>query len=145
MKTNAPYIAPLCAPQKVFFALLALICFMIGNPNVFGQDKKKDVFQIVEKRAEFPGRLKAMQLCFMEHMECPEKALKKKKQGRVMLEVIVNTDGELSDIKVKRGVCECIDEEAIRLVKQLPKFKPAENKGKVVNSYYSISVPFRLP
>ena len=61
-----------------------------------------------------------------------------------MLEFVVERDGTISTITVLRGVCEALDEEAIRVVRAMPKWKPGENNGQPCRSYFQLPITFSL-
>lgn len=67
-------------------------------------------------------------------------------EGRVAVRVIVEKDGTLSNIQVLKGIPSCseCDEEAIRVVRLMPPFVPADKYGTIVRSYYNFSVRFKL-
>ena len=69
---------------------------------------------------------------------------KRQIQGRVIVGFTVNEDGTLSDIKVMKSISPTFDEEAIRVVKSMPKWNPAKQNGKAVKTKYTVPVTFRL-
>ncbi len=97
-----------------------------------------------EKEPEFPGGQMAMQRFISENVEYPKSAKKNKEEGKVFVQFIIEGDGSLFDIKVVRGVSEALDNEAIRVVKLMPKWSPGESHGKVVRVKYTLPISFRL-
>lgn len=81
-----------------------------------------------------------------EHLKYPAVAEESGIEGKCFLQFIVSETGELSDIKVRRGVPDCpeCDKEAVRLVKSMPKWTPGKNNGKAVKSLYTLPVMFKL-
>lgn len=65
-------------------------------------------------------------------------------EGRVISAFIVNEDGSLSNIKIARSISEKFDEEAIRLIKNMPNWKPGKQNGKAVKVSYSLPIIFNL-
>lgn len=61
-------------------------------------------------------------------------------QGKIVVSFIVNEDGNLNDIKVKKSVYSDLDQEAVRVVKSMPKWIPAKQNGKAVKSKYTLPV-----
>lgn len=108
--------------------------------------EKEDVFTIVEEPASFPGGIEAMKIFISKNLRYPEKMKEAAVQGKVYLKFIVSESGELSDVKVLRGLPDCpeCDMEAIRVVKAMPKWVPGKNNGKAVKSYYNLPVSFKL-
>ena len=95
-------------------------------------------------RAEFPGGMPALREFLAANCHYPKEAREKGQQGIVMLEFVVEKDGTISTITVLRGVCEALDEEAIRVVKAMPKWKPGENNGQPCRSYFQLPITFAL-
>ena len=95
-------------------------------------------------RAEFPGGMAALREFLAENCHYPKEAQDNGQQGVVMLEFVVEEDGTISTITVLRGVCEALDEEAIRVVKVMPKWKPGENEGQPCRSYFQLPITFTL-
>ncbi|MDF7812521.1 TonB family protein [Hymenobacter sp. YC55] len=89
------------------------------------------------------GGYKAFQEYLKKELEYPEEALKEGKEGNVKLSFTVAEDGSLQDIKVVRGISEECDAEAIRLLKEGPKWYPAVQKGRRTARTVEVSVPFR--
>ena len=85
-----------------------------------------------------------MQRFISENVEYPKSAKKNKEEGKVFVQFIIEGDGSLFDIKVVRGVSEALDNEAIRVVKLMPKWSPGESHGKVVRVKYTLPISFRL-
>lgn len=78
------------------------------------------------------------------NMKYPSEAIKQGTQGNVIVEFIVDKEGNLHNIKIKKGIGHGCDEEAIRVVKAGEKWKPAKNKGKIVMQKIILPISFRL-
>ncbi len=102
------------------------------------------IFSRVEKRAEFPGGMSALRNYLETHLRYPQSALEASIQGRVIIRFIVGRDGSIENPTVHRGVDPSLDEEALRVVRGMPNWIPAENGGRVVRSVFSLPVSFRL-
>ena len=74
----------------------------------------------------------------------PQEAKENKIQGRVTVSFVVEKDGTLTDVKVIGNPYKYISEEAVRVVKAMPKWNPAKIKGKIVRSRFRLPVNFRL-
>ena len=74
----------------------------------------------------------------------PEEAKEKGIQGRVTLQITIDTKGRLSDVKVLDGVCAELDREAVRVVSMSPKWKPGIQRGRPVKVTYTFPVVFQL-
>ena len=83
---------------------------------------------------------------FMErNLRYPKDALEKGIEGRVITKFTVTKTGSIRNIRIVRSVYKSLDEEAIRLVKSLPKFVPGKIDGALVDIEYSLPVNFSLP
>ena len=78
------------------------------------------------------------------NMMYPIAAKKANIQGRVIVRFIVTEDGSISDVTVIRGIGGGCDEEAARVIKAMPKWKPGKMTGKPVKVYYTQPITFRL-
>ena len=112
-----------------------------NNDEESGYD---EIYLKVEKKAEFPGGTKELMLYLAENIEYPEKAMDEGIQGRVLVRFVVRKDGSIVDAMVRRGVDPLLDEEAIRVVKNMPDWIPARCHGKAVSSYFNVPVSFKL-
>ena len=74
----------------------------------------------------------------------PPEAIQDSVQGRVIVQFVIDTLGNVGEVKVVRSVREDIDAEAVRVVKTLPRFSPGKNDGKAVNVLYALPVTFKL-
>lgn len=120
-----------------------------GLPRIMdedeGKEKKEQVFMIVEKKAEFPGGRKKLMEYLRENIKYPEQALAKSIEGWVYVKFIVKKDGSIDDVKVIRSTDSLLDDEAIRVVKNMPKWIPGQTRGKDVSSSITLPVAFFLP
>lgn len=105
---------------------------------------KTPISRIPEIRAEFPGGMNALKEFLATNCHYPPNAREGSWQGCVVLEFVVETDGRISCIKVLRSVVSFLDEEAIRVVKAMPKWKPGQNYGQPCRSYFQLPVTFSL-
>jgi TonB family protein len=103
-----------------------------------------DVYMIVEQMPKFPGGDEALMQYVADHVKYPEEAKKAGRQGKVFVQFIVEPDGSLSNFKVLRGIGYGCDEEALRVVKSMPKWKPGMHRGKAVRVQYLVPVNFKL-
>ena len=77
-------------------------------------------------------------------LKYPTEAKDKKLQGRVIVEVKVDTDGSFQDVKVVKGAHTSLNEEALRVMKNAPKWKPAMHGEQAIASYLTLPLSFRL-
>ena len=103
------------------------------------------VGQVIGDMPEFPGGTEKLFEFLKENIHYPEIAEENGVQGRVVVTFVVEVDGSISETKVVKSVDSSLDEEAIRVVKLLPKWNPAMLNGKPVRSKYTLPITFRLP
>ena len=94
--------------------------------------------------AEYPGGLEAMSSYIAKSVVYPEKAKTDGVQGKVFVQFVVEKDGSVGEATVFRGVGGECDEEALRVVKAMPNWKPATFKGKPVRSKFVLPINFVL-
>ena len=106
----------------------------------------ESVFQNVEENAEFPGGLAAMGKYMRDNMQYPAMAREAGISGKCFLKFVVNETGEISNVEVLKGVpgCADCDKEAIRVVKSMPKWKPAKMTGRSVKCYFNLPFSFKI-
>ena len=107
--------------------------------------QNNEVFLDTEQSAEFPGGEKALMSWIANQIEYPEIALTNKLSGIVYVEFIVNQDGSIEQEKIIRDIGGGCGAEAIRIVKKMPKWKPAKHNGVTVRSYFTLPITFELP
>lgn len=103
-----------------------------------------NVFDVVEHMPEFPGGTAEMMKYLQTNIRYPEAAHKAGKQGRVLVNFVVEADGTISNANVLRSVSEELDAEAIRVIQNMPKWKPGMQNGQAVRVKYTIPISFRL-
>jgi Ca-activated chloride channel family protein len=108
------------------------------------QDQNEEVFTVVETMPEFPGGTDSLLNFLRENLQYPENARKSSIEGSVFVSFTVGKDGSISDVKVVRGIGGGCDEEAVRVVRMMPKWKPAEQRGKPVSSQFTLPIKFSL-
>lgn len=98
----------------------------------------------VEEMPGFPGGDVALLKYISEAIKYPEDAVNNGIQGRVTLRFVVASDGSVKRVEVLRGIDPLLDEEAIRVVSSMPKWKPGKQNGKAVPVWFSVPVTFKL-
>lgn len=101
-------------------------------------------FKVVETMPKFPGGTAGLMKYLARSIKYPTIAQKNKEQGRVIIKMVVGKDGSLSDIKVLRSVSPSLDAEAIRVVGNMPKWEPGQQRGQAVAVEYTLPIVFRL-
>ena len=98
----------------------------------------------VEKKAQFPGGTKKLIEYLRNNLKYPEAAVDVGIEGTVLVSFVVKKDGSIDDVKAVRSVDPLLDEEAIRVVKSMPKWVPAQLNGKDVSSQFRLPIAFKL-
>ena len=102
------------------------------------------IFDVVEENAQFPGGDEACIKWLHDHIKYPSICQEQGVQGRVIVAFVVNKDGSIVDVKVLRSPDQHLSDEAVRVVKQMPKWKPARQGNRSVRSRFNLPVMFRL-
>lgn len=117
----------------------------IEAPSQLSQDEPEEVvFTVVEEMPAYPGGNEAMYTYLGQNIKYPEGARKNKIQGTVYVTFIVRKDGSVSNVNILRGIGHGCDEEAIRVVKEMPLWKAGKQGGKAVNVQYNLPIKFVL-
>lgn len=105
---------------------------------------EQEIFQIVEEMPSFPGGEAKLMEYVLKNVKYPQIARESGIKGRVFVSFVVEPDGSVSNVKVLRGIGGGCDEEAMRVVKSMPKWKPGKQRGKAVRVSYMLPVNFQL-
>jgi len=112
----------------------------IIKPSLNGEE----VFFIVEDMPVFPGGETALKKYIAQSIKYPEESLNKGIEGKVFISFVVDKNGNVRNAKVVRGADPLLDEEALRVINSLPRWKPAMQKGERVNVAYTVPINFTL-
>ena len=102
------------------------------------------VFRVVEEMPEFPGGMGECLKFLGKNIKYPVEAQKAGVQGKVIVQFVVEKDGNIANPKVVRSIDPDLDGEAIRVISIMPKWKPGMQKGQPVRVKYTVPVTFRL-
>lgn len=105
---------------------------------------KDEVMEVVESTPQFPGGDVALKAFLLENVKYPQEAQQKGITGEVMVGFRVNEQGKIIDPQVVTGVDPLLDKEALRVVKMMPAWTPARQRGKAVPYDFMIPVNFSL-
>lgn len=117
-----------------------------GPVNQVVTEDSNEIFTNVEVFPDFPGGMEAFYKFLGKNLVYPPMSKENNIQGRVTVNFVVEKDGSLTDIKVLRGVPggEDLGQEAIRILKKSPKWKPGVQNGRPVRVSYSVPIMFQL-
>lgn len=103
-----------------------------------------EIFTVVEEMPEFPGGPAKMMEFIQKNVKYPMLARESDIQGRVFVDFVVEPDGSITNVKILRGIGGGCDEEAIRVVESMPKWKPGKQRGSAVRVSFRAPIIFKL-
>ena len=103
-----------------------------------------EVYETVDKMPEFPGGMTGLMQHLSKNIRYPAEAHTNNIQGRVVVSVIINTEGKVTNAQIVQGVAPSLDAEALRVTGTMPDWIPGTKEGKPVNVKYTFPVVFRL-
>ena len=115
----------------------------LSTTNMQTKQSDKKIFRVVEEMPKFKGGDAKLMEFLMMNMKYPESAIKAKQQGRAIVGFVVGKDGTVSDVYIEKSTgYDVLDNEAMRVVKSMPAWKPGKQKGKPVNVKYFVPITF---
>lgn len=105
---------------------------------------RNSVYDVVEQMPSFPGGISGLKTYLNQNTRYPAVAQENCVQGRVVVSFVVGKDGHISDVTVLRSVDPSLDKEAIRVVRNMPRWTPGKQGGEPVKVRYNVPVSFRL-
>ena len=130
---------------KGFHPAIVIVEKDMNNLAVYmKRDTDTKATPVVEEQASFPGGFPAMLEFLSKNLNYPEKAALNGIQGKVFVECTIDVDGTIVDVNVVQSVNPDLDKEAIRVIKLMPKWKPAKQNGKLVRIKTTIPINFKL-
>ena len=103
-----------------------------------------EVYEVADKMPEFPGGMTGLMQHLSKNIRYPAEAHTNNIQGRVVVSVIINTEGKVTNAQIVQGVAPSLDAEALRVTGTMPDWIPGTKEGKPVNVKYTFPVVFRL-
>jgi len=107
-------------------------------------DTEPEPFIVVEEPVEFPGGNAVLLNLIAKNIVYPREALDNNIQGRVILKFVVQPDGSVGRIELLKGVDPLLNQEAVRVVGTLPKFKPGKQNGVPAPVWFMVPVTFQI-
>lgn len=105
---------------------------------------RNSVYDVVEQMPSFPGGISGLRTYLNQNIRYPAEAQEICVQGRVVVSFVVEKDGHISDVTVLRSVDPSLDKEAVRVVRNMPRWTPGKQGGEPVRVRYNVPVSFRL-
>lgn len=136
--------------NKKRIIMLSLVA-ILGVTTITAQktvvSKKNPMEPVLETCEQLPqlGTDNAELIKFLiENLQYPQDAIKNKIQGRVLVQFIVDKEGNINDPSILQGVYPSLDAEALRVVKLMPRWTPGYQDGQPVNVQYALPIVFKL-
>jgi protein TonB len=112
--------------------------------EVVVEEKADAIFDVVETQPNPPGGMSGWNKYLSENLKYPTQARRMGVEGSVILVFVINTDGSIQDVEVLRGIGGGCDEEAIKIVKNAPKWEPGKQRGRPVRTRMRLPIRFKL-
>lgn len=131
--------------KKLFLIIiLAAISFTTVGAQNKAEANSGKVYEAPEVMPEYPGGMEKLMEFLRTSVKYPVQAQKSKIEGRSVIGFVVETDGSISNVSVTKGSHPLLDSEAIRVVNEMPKWKPGMIKGNPVRVKFNLPVYFKL-
>ncbi len=126
-----------------FITILALSALLFVGFS-YEAKAQEPALKVAEVQPEPIGGLKSFFEYLETNLQYPQEAKNVRLEGRVMVRFVVELDGSLKNIEVVKGIGGGCDEEAVRLIKNAPKWSPGKNAGKPVRVEVTRPIAFKL-
>jgi protein TonB len=139
-------VATITTPGETSTADLGPLTDNSGPKEIGGDVIKESPYFYVEQMPELPGGggQKAIVAAIQKAAKYPASALSNQIEGKIYVSFVVNSLGDVSDVKVVKGLGYGLDEETIRAVKTLPRFTPGKQNGRAVSVAYTVPISFKI-
>jgi TonB family protein len=114
------------------------------TPSAYVENVEGGVFNVVHDLPVFPGGEEGRIRFLQENLRYPTSARDAGDQGTVFVSFVIREDGQIANVKVLRGVSTALDEEAVRVVKMMPRWTPGKLDGEDVNTQFNMPIRFVL-
>lgn len=104
----------------------------------------KDTIVIADKMPEFKGGKAKLIEYITNNFKYPKSARRDKIEGKVIVDFLITEEGKITDVKIKKGVRQDLDNEAMRLIREMPRWNPGELNGKNIHVSYTLPINFTL-
>ncbi len=111
---------------------------------VAGRHTTEEIFIVVEEMPMFPGGLSALKSYIYDNVKYPEKARREGIEGKVTVDFVINTTGDVEDVSVSQSTYAGFDKAAMDVFKDMPRWEPGKQRGHPVKVKLSIPVEFKL-
>lgn len=109
------------------------------------QTNDSSIFTVIEDSPEFPGGQDSLMAYLGRRIQYPKEAMEKGIEGTVYVTFVIEKDGSVNKVHILRGIGKACDEEAMRVIRNMPRWKPGFQREKPVRVQYNIPIRFKLP
>ena len=117
---------------------------VVIEDNAVVNEDENQIFVFVEEYPEFANGEENLYKYLGSNIKYPHEALENGIQGTVVVKFVVEKDGSISNVKAVRKIGGGCDEEAVRVVKRMPRWKPGKQSGKPVRTEFTLPIQFKL-
>lgn len=117
---------------------------LLGDAKGVEDPEANKIFLVVEQSSEFPGGDDARAKFLRDNIHYPPIAKENGIQGTVYVTFVIDKEGKVTDASIRKGVGAGLDEEALRVIKLMPSWKPAKQAGKAVRQQFTLPIRFAL-
>jgi len=132
--------------KTTLFVLFSFLAIGVGaqEKDSVKTPVQEQTFTFADEMPQFPGGDQKMYEFISQNTVYPDSAKKHGIEGRVVVRFIVKKDGSISDPQIMKSASHGLNEEAIRVVKLMPKWTPGKQNGKPVSVYFMLPIQFKL-
>lgn len=130
--------------MKKLFCILTITLFSVTISFAQKTDKSKDVFEQVDVVPEYPGGMPAMFDFIGKNLKYPKEAVKNSVQGKVLIKLIIEEDGSISETSIVKSLGYGCDDEVTRVVKAMPKWSAGKKDNQLVRTSFILPIMFAL-
>lgn len=143
--------------MKLFYFFLSFVILLSSSSNSTAQtvnplveetvteENDSTEYEYVDEWPEFKGGQFARNSFLAKNIQYPREAEKKGIEGRVIIAFVIEKDGAVTHVEIIKSVHPLLDNEALRVVKLMPNWKPGISKGKLVRCKFKTDIIFKLP
>ncbi|MDO4461158.1 MAG: M56 family metallopeptidase [Bacteroidia bacterium] len=117
----------------------------VASTSDFEEFDEDQVFMMVDQMPQYPGGDMELRIFLAQNTKYPKEAIEKGIQGRVFVSFIVNKEGYVKNVRLARGIDPSLDNEALRVIRSLPRWEPGRQRGEAVAVSYTVPINFALP
>ena len=130
--------------KYLYILPIAAICMIACTQSAKSTASDYITYEAVEEKPEYPGGMGELSKLLSSNLKYPLKSQENGVQGEVLVQFVIDKEGNVKEVTVSKGVDPYLDAEALRVIKMMPKWKPGKHEGKEVNVKCTIPVGFRL-